>query len=143
MHGMTLEQLRTSVQAGGVRDVTLRGKGGSFLVEIGTDTDAVVLVKARTTEPRRFRTPTSAMMVLRGVGIDEARLDARDWDPTRKDLSRARDSRAEAMRRAHRAAAHADWLAGEIAASIDDPRPSISHDVVMADLEADLAALPG
>ncbi|SDF07687.1 hypothetical protein [Rhodospira trueperi] len=37
---------------------------------------------------------------------------------------------------------HADWLAGEIAASIDDPRPSIPHDVVMADLEADLAALP-
>jgi hypothetical protein len=37
---------------------------------------------------------------------------------------------------------HADWLAGEIAASIDDPRPNIPHDAVMADLEADLAALP-
>lgn len=142
MHGMTLEQLRTSVQAGGVQDITLRGEGGSFLVEIGMGTDAAVLVKARSTEPRRFRTPTSAMMVLRGVGIDEARLDARDWDPTRKDRSRARDSRAEAMRRAHLAAAHADWLAGEIAASIGDPRPNIPHDVVMADLEADLAALP-
>lgn len=31
---------------------------------------------------------------------------------------------------------------GEIQASIDDPRPNIAHDEVMAEMDADIAALP-
>ena len=50
--------------------------------------------------------------------------------------------RSDAMRGAHEAAAYNQWLAGEIQASIDDPRPSIPHDEVMAEMEADIAALP-
>jgi hypothetical protein len=34
------------------------------------------------------------------------------------------------------------WLAAEIRESIDDPRPSIPHNEVMAEMEADIAALP-
>ena len=40
------------------------------------------------------------------------------------------------------AAAYTQWLAAEIRESIDDPRPSIPHDEVMAEMEADIAALP-
>mgnify|MGYP001584573431 CR=1 FL=1 len=40
------------------------------------------------------------------------------------------------------AAAYTKWLAAEIRESIDDPRPSIPHDEVMAEMEADIAALP-
>ncbi|EKN4765953.1 hypothetical protein FG469_004240 [Yersinia enterocolitica] len=57
-------------------------------------------------------------------------------------MTRSRQNRAEAMRGAHEAAAYNQWLAGEIQASIDDPRPSIPHDEVMAEMEADIAALP-
>ncbi|EMO4164928.1 stability determinant [Morganella morganii] len=46
------------------------------------------------------------------------------------------------MRGAHEAAAYNQWLTGEIQASIDDPRPSIPHDEVMAEMDADIAALP-
>ena len=45
-------------------------------------------------------------------------------------------------RKAHQAAAYNQWLAGEIQAAIDDPRASIPHDEVMAELAADTAALP-
>lgn len=44
-------------------------------------------------------------------------------------------------RQAHEAAAYNRWLAAEIQEAIDDPRPSIPHDQVMAEMDADIAAL--
>ena len=37
--------------------------------------------------------------------------------------------------------AYTRWLAAEIQAAIDDPRPSIPHEEVMAEMEADIARL--
>ena len=143
MHSMTLEQLRATASAGGVTGVTLKGQGGGFFVEIATSSGQnAFLVKARGTEPRRFGNPASAMIVLRDVGIAVAQLDATNWNPGQKDMTRSRQNRAEAMRGAHEAAAYNQWLFGEIQASIDDPRPNFSHDAVMAEMDADIAALP-
>ena len=70
MQSMTLEQLRASASAGGVVGVTLKGQGGGFFLEIATRSGQnAVLSKARSTEPRRFGNPASALVVLRGVGI--------------------------------------------------------------------------
>lgn len=137
MQSITLEQLRATASAGGVTSVTLKGQGGGFFVEIATRSghDAI-LSKARTTEPRRFGSPTSALNVLRDLGILIAKLDATNWNPEQKDLSRSRENRAEAMREAHEAAAYNQWLAAEIQEAIDDPRPSIPHDEVMARMDA-------
>lgn len=140
MQSITLEQLRATVSAGGVTSVTLKGQGGGFFVEIATRSghDAV-LSKARTTEPRRFGSPTSALNVLRDLGILIAKLDATNWNPEQRELSRSRESRAEAMREAHEAAAYNQRLAADIQKAIDDPRPSIPHDEVMARMDARIA----
>jgi hypothetical protein len=37
--------------------------------------------------------------------------------------------------------AYNHWLAAEIQAAIDDPRPSIPHEEVMAEMEAEIARL--
>ncbi|MBU0501372.1 MAG: hypothetical protein KJ558_13615 [Gammaproteobacteria bacterium] len=137
MHSMTLEQLRATASAGGVMGVTLKAQGGGFFVEIATRSGQdAFLVKARTTEPRRFGNPTSAMIVLRDLGIAVAQIDATHWDPGQKDMTRSRQNRAVAMRGAHEAAAYNQWLADEIQASIDDPRPNLSHDEVMSRMDA-------
>ncbi len=143
MQSMTLEQLRATVSAGGVVGVTLKGHGGGFFLEIATRSghDAI-LSKARSTEPRRFGSPTSALVVLRELGIAVAQLDATDWNPDQKNMSQSRRDRAQAMREAHEAAAYTRWVAAELQASIDDPRPSIPHEEVMAEMDADLAAWP-
>ena len=86
--------------------------------------------------------PVIPVIVLRDVGIAVAQLDATNWNPDQKDMTRSRQNRAEAMRGAHEAAAYNQWLAVEIQASIDDPRPNIAHDEVMAEMDADIAALP-
>lgn len=137
MHSMTLEQLRATANVGDVKGVTLKGQGGGFFIEIATRSgQAAILAKARSIEPRRFGSPTSALVVLRDVGITVAQLDATHWDPGQKDMSRSRQSRAEAMREAHEAAAYNQWLATEIQEAIDDPRPSIPHEEVMVRMDA-------
>lgn len=143
MQSMTLEQLRAATSAGGVVGVTLKGEGGGFFLEIATRSGQnAVLSKARSAAPRRFGNPTSALVVLRDIGIAVAQLDATHWNPGQKDMSQSRQNRAQAMREAHEAAAYTRWLAAEIQESIDDPRPSIPHDEVMAEMGAGITALP-
>ncbi|MHC8944364.1 antitoxin PaaA2 family protein [Advenella incenata] len=140
MQSMTLEQLRAAVSAGGVTGITLKGQDGGFLVEIATRSgQEAFLAKARSIEPRRFGNPASAMIVLRDLGIVVAQIDITNWDPDQKDMSRSRQSRAQAMRGAHEAAAYNQWLAAEIQDAIDDPRPSVPHDDVLAGMSARIA----
>lgn len=143
MQSMTIEQLRAANDAGGVLGVTLIGQGGAFLVQIATRSGSgAMLAKARGSEPRRFGNPLAALNVLRGIGITVGKFDASEYDPAEKERDAGNRGRADAMRGAHEAAAYNQWLAGEIQASIDDPRPSISHDDVMSEMDADIAALP-
>ena len=143
MQSMSLEQLRTASEAGGVSSVTLKGQGGVFLVQIATRSGSLtVLAKARSSEPRRFGNPATAMNVLRNVGITIGQFDASEWSPSeREPVERSSDKRAQALRKAHKAAAYNEWLAAGIQESIDDPRPNISHNDAMAEMNADIAAL--
>lgn len=144
MHTITLEQLRATVSAGGVMGVTLKGQGGGFFMEIATRSGQdAILSKARSTEPRRFGSPSSALVVLRNIGINVAQLDATHWNPDQKEITQNRETRAKALRGAHEAAAYNQWLASEIQASIDDPRSSITHDEVMTEIDANIIALNG
>lgn len=137
---MTIEQLRAASNAGGVSGVTLKGNGGAFLVQIDTRSGScAVLSKARSTEPRRFGNPLAALNVLRDVGITVGQFDASEYDPTDKAQDTGNRGRANAMRGAHEAAAYNAWLASEIQEAIDDPRPSIPHDEVMARMDARIA----
>ncbi|KQW29904.1 hypothetical protein ASC83_22650 [Acidovorax sp. Root402] len=139
MNCMTLEQLRTTSLAGGVTGVTLKGQGGGFVIEIATRSghDAF-LAKARSTEPRRFGNPASALLVVRDMGIDAIRVDVTHWDPDQKDMSRSRETRSAAMRQAHKAAAYTRQLASDLEASILDPRPILSNDEVMARMDSQI-----
>mgnify|MGYP006441393879 CR=1 FL=1 len=140
MQSMTLEQLRTANETGGVAGVILKGRGGAFFVQITTRSGiGAVLAKARSSEPRRFGNPGAALNVLRDIGITVGRFDASEWDPTELEPASRTDGRAEALHKAHKAAAYNEWLAAEIQAAIDDPGPSIPHDEVMARMDARIA----
>ncbi len=142
MQSMTIEQLRAASNAGGVSGVTLKGQGGAFLVQIATRSgSSAVLSKARSTEPRRFGNPLAALNVLRDIGITVGQFDASEYDPAAKERDAGNRGRADAMRGAHEAIAYNQWLAAEIQASIADTRPNLSHDEVMAEMDADIAAL--
>jgi hypothetical protein len=142
MQSMTLEQLRTARNAGGVTGVTLKGQGGTFFVQIATRNGTnAVLAKARSSEPRRFGNPAVALNVLRDVGITIGQFDASDWNPAEKEPAPGTSGRAEALRKAHQAAAYSEWLVAEIQEAVDDPRPNLSHDEVMSAMDTDIATL--
>lgn len=140
MRSMTLEQLRVASNSGGVSGVTLKGQGGAFLVQIDTRSGSgAVLSKARSSEPRRFGNPIVALSLLRDLGITVGQFDASDWNPSEKVVNSRDDARAQVLRGAHEAAAYNQWLAAEIQEAIDDPRPSVPHDEVMARMDTRIA----
>ncbi|UKR53117.1 antitoxin PaaA2 family protein [Xanthomonas fragariae] len=142
MQSMTIEQLRVAKASGGVAGVTLKGEGGAFFVQIATrNGPAAVLAKARSTEPRKFGNPAAALHVLLDIGITVGAFDASAWNPDAKLETAGTRGRSEAMRKAHEAAAYTHWLALEIGDAIKDPRPNLSHDEVMAEMDADISAL--
>jgi len=142
MRSITLEQLRSVNNSGGVSNVTLKGEGGAFLVKVDTRSGArAVLAKARSNEPRRFGNPAAALNVLRTIGITAGQFDASEWDPSAKEPTTGRRGRAEALRKAHKASAYTDWLNTEIQSAIDDPRANIGHDEMLAEMDADIVRL--
>ena len=50
-------------------------------------------------------------------------------------------SQAEQMRTGHQTAAHNRWLAAELQDALDDPRPSLSFEVGMAAIDAEIDAV--
>ena len=123
MHTLNLEQLKAATLTGGVTDITLRGDGAAFVVSIQTRSGEALMVTTRK-QPRRFADPRKALQLLRGIGLNECRINATDWHPEVHALEKvARPDRSVALKAAHEAA-HADadydrWFHAKVQASLD------------------------
>lgn len=96
MHRLDLEQFRTTFETGGILSVSLIAQGGTFHIQAETRGGKAVLTKARGNTLREFRNVTSALTMLRDMGIRETRVDTRNWQPEQADLGRpARADRKE------------------------------------------------
>lgn len=138
MQQMTLEQLRATNSAGGVLSATLKAIGAAFELRIETRRGWATLVKTRDKEDaRRFLDPRKAMLLLRDIGIREARIDGQEWRPEDQEFERQpRPDRAEAMKAAHEALSRTDWLKEKLAKSAADTRPRVEHKQVMSEARA-------
>lgn len=138
MQYLTLEQFRSTNDAGGVLSVTLKAEGAGFEMQIETRRGPAKLVKSRDKGAlRRFIDPRKALLLLRNLGIREARIDSQKWRPEDHEMERKpRPDRAEAMKAAHEALSHTDWLREKLARSAADTRPRASHEQVMSDAQA-------
>ena len=138
MQQMTLEQLRATHSAGGIVSATLKAVGPAFELRVETRNGWATLVKTRDRHHvRRFLDPRKALLLLRDMGITQARVDGADWRPEEQAQERQpRPDRSAAMKAAHEALSHAEWLQEKLAVSADDPRPRIPHDQVMSEARA-------
>ncbi len=123
MYTLNLEQLKAATLTGGVTDITLRGDGAAFVVSVQTQRGDAVMVTSRK-QPRRFADPRKALQLLRGIGLNECRINATDWHPEAHALEKtARPDRSVALKAAHEAAqADADydrWFHAKVQASLD------------------------
>lgn len=139
MHTLNLEQFRTTIATGGVLSVALVASGGVFHIEAQTRTGRSILTKARSPQPREFRDLTKALGLLRGLGIEEAHVNARDWRPEDAVPGATRPDSAAQLRAAHEAADLKRTLEAAIAQADDPNTVWHEHNALFDELEAGLA----
>jgi hypothetical protein len=132
MHLLTLEQFRATHDAGGILSVTLKAEGAGFELQMQTRRGPAALVKARDkSETRRFADPRKALLLLHELGIREAHIDSKHWQPEEGAFeSKPRPDRAAAHKANHEG--YDAWLRAKLDHAMADPRPGIPHDEVMA-----------
>ena len=129
---VTLEKL---VEAGVVRGADVIGHPGGWgiVIKYGVSERALA---ARRGAVRVFRKFETLVSFLNDIGISQFNVNAADFDASAMKTSRVRPDASERMRSAFEAKAHADWAKEKVAASLADPRPNISHERVMTDIQA-------
>lgn len=135
-HG-TLAKL---VEAGAVRGARIIGQGSGWSVLVKYGMTERPLAAQRSRQVRLFRKLETLVSYLRGVGIARFEVDAANYNPEAATATR-RPDRAEALKRAHEAAAYDTWFREQVQASIDDPRPSVPDEEARAKFAARKAEL--
>lgn len=121
------------VQAGAVQDTNVIGQPGGWevVVRYGKVRRALA-VKQGTV--RIFRKLDTLDSFLRGIGLPQYQVDARQFDPT---TTRTNDAARERLQRAHKAAAYDKWFSAEVDQAIkeaDDPATKwVSNEAVKAE----------
>src|SRR6476620_8959142 len=126
MNTMTLEQFRSTLQAGGLRSLAVKAQGGLFFVTAESRSgDRVTLATTRGKVARAFRDPGKAIAVLHALGARKVEVDTSDWSPEQAaNEGPRRPDTAERQRRRHEAAGYDAWFRSEVAQALreaDDP----------------------
>ena len=133
----TLEHL---VEAGAVKGASIVGQPGGWGVVVHYGLTERVLA-ARRGAIRNFKKFETLVDYLKSIGLAKYQVDATEYEPAAPPSDRKRTDAAERMKNAHAAAAYKGWLTKEVQEAIDDPRPSVPHDEVMAEWKTERAAL--
>lgn len=91
MQSMTLEQLRTTHEAGGLAAAQIVGQGRVFVVTANARAGGrVVLVRHSDRQPRTFSDAGTALKLLRDVGFATVTADMAAWRPEQAEISARR-----------------------------------------------------
>ncbi|EMP3151663.1 hypothetical protein WDX82_005120 [Salmonella enterica] len=91
MQSMTLEQLRTTHEAGGLSAAQIVAKGRQFLVTADARAGGrIVLVRHSDRKPRTFSDAGTALKLLREVGFASVTADMTGWQPAQAEISERR-----------------------------------------------------
>ncbi len=123
-----------------ISDARVIGRPGGWGVAVRNG-NVEHMLTARRGAVRVFRKFETLASYLKGIGIVDYRVNARDFDPVSPTAARQRTDSSARMKGAHMAAAYVQWLEREIQAALDDPQPSVEHAQVAAEWALERAAL--
>lgn len=130
------------VEAGALRGAHVVGQPGGWSLRVKYGAAERALAAQRSRQVRVFRRIETLVSYLKDVGIEHFDVDAADYQA---EGGKTRPDRAEAMRRAHEAAAHDKWFRDQIEEAIkeaDDPNTEwVPHEVVKQDMARQRAEL--
>jgi len=124
------------VEAHAVRATHIIGQPGGWSVIVKYGMTERPLAATRSREVRLFRKFETLVGYLKDIGISRFDLDAANYDPQGGSTRRTRPDTSAALKRAHAASAHAQWVAEKVQASLSDLRPNVPHEDVMRQAQA-------
>lgn len=125
----TLQQLRAATQAGGILGVSIKGQGNHFFVQVATRAGQAVLVTARSKDPRSFKSPLQAMVLLKQVGIVTGQFDLTQYSPDQHETApRGRRRPAKPSKLGLRWNRIAERISSPAQPSLDDPSLDINEE---------------
>ena len=132
------------VEAGAVRGAHVVGQPGGWSVLVKYGMAERALAAQRSRQVRVFRRMETLVNYLKDIGIQRFDVDAADYE-AEGGKAHSRPDRAEALRRAHEAAAHDKWFREQVEIALkeaDDPNTEwVSHEMVKEDMARQRAAL--
>lgn len=132
------------VEAGAVRGAHVVGQPGGWSLRVKYGAAERALAAQRSRQVRVFRRIETLVSYLKDVGIERFDVDAADYE-AEGGKTHSRPDRAEAMRRAHEAAAHDKWFRAQVEEAIqeaNDPKTEwVPHEVVKQDMARQRAEL--
>ena len=141
-HTIDTAMARRMVEASAIRGASIIGVPGGWSVMLKLGLTEKALGSQRRDTPRLWRSLDTCIAYLR-KDLHIARVDLLDAsNHSEVDVSRStRADASERMKQAHAAAVYDKWFRAQVQESIDDPRPSIPHEQVMAEFAERRAAL--
>ncbi|MHB1222311.1 MAG: type II toxin-antitoxin system RelB family antitoxin [Gammaproteobacteria bacterium] len=137
MKTFTIDQARSAAASGGVLSANLRPVGSMFALEFETRNGPAMLIAAVSKKVRRFGNPTKAFEIVRDLGLEGGRYSVAQWRPDEREIDRpTRPDKSATLKATHESAAYDKWFRAQVQEALDDPRPGIPHEQVMAETRA-------
>ena len=105
------------------------GQPGGWAVQVDVDDQEHVLTAQRSGNVRLFKKLETLVSYLHDLGIDHFEVDSSIWD-ARQTATYQRPDRAQALKRAHEAAAYDAWFSEQVEASRRDSSPALDDEEV-------------
>lgn len=128
------------VEAGAVRAAHVVGQPGGWSLTVRYGMHERPLAAKNSGAVRVWRRFETLASYLKDVGLTQFDVDATHYDPT-SSATPKRPDRAEAMKKAHEAAAYDKWFREQVQASIEDSLLSVSDDAANVHMEQVFASL--
>lgn len=100
------------------------GQPGGWAIQVDINDQEHVLTAQRSGNVRLFKKFETLVSYLHELGIEHFEVDSSTWDPQQTSTYQ-RPDRAQALKRAHEAAAYEAWFAEQVDASRHDSSPAL------------------
>ncbi|MFJ4259034.1 hypothetical protein ACIP01_19030 [Pseudomonas monteilii] len=139
-HHLDHANLSRMADSGRINATHIVGQPGGWAVQVEINHQEHVLTAQRSGNVRLFKKLETLVAYLLELGIDHFEVDASTFDPGQMSTYQ-RPDRAQALKRAHEAAAYEAWFRDQVAESLEDTSPMMGDEEAERLFAAHRAAL--
>jgi len=128
-HQLDHANLSRMVETGRINATHIVGQPGGWAIQVDVNHQEHVLIAQRSGNVRLFKKFETLVSYLLEMGIDHFEVDASAFDPGQMSTYQ-RPDRAQALKRAHEAAAYEAWFVEQVESSLKDSTQPMGEEEV-------------